>query len=413
MEDKMKKLTFICLSLLLMLACQKAENILSPDPDMPQGIGAGNLPTVTSITPANYTQMTDQDAAKSGIQGLITVSFSDYMDPATLTSDRVVILDVRTGTTISNTLISTEYYPEIRTWYISISDVPDSGSFLLRLVSGADGIRNRYNSPLDGNGNDFVDGTPYDDYHSAFWTAPLSDTLVATFQPMIENFSPDTMAMNNTTPQIQIDFPAITPMDTMTLNTDNITLTDEGGSPVSLTIVSRDPGGIILQPTNPLTSGRNYTITLACRNIKRLGDSRTPSYLLVLDGDDDGPEESEPDLQSYFRVDDPNNAPRVQNVTAIGSSGVMITFTRLMDNSTLTSSNIMVYDNNGYVPGDMRIYTNTAGDRTIIDYYYKRTIGGGRRVWVSRTVQATNGYSLDGNGNGIGGEVWDDYKAAF
>ncbi|MGQ9465418.1 MAG: Ig-like domain-containing protein [bacterium] len=409
----MRKIIYLGLSILIVLACEKAENILSPDPDMPQGIGAGNLPTVTSISPVNYTQMTDQDASTPGIQGLITVTFSDFMDAASLTNDNIIILDVRTNSKIASDKIKPEYYPEIKTLYISISDVPDSGSFLLRLVSGATGMRNTYGSPLDGDNDDFADGTPYDDYHSSFWTAPLSDTLVATFQPTISNFSPDTIATNNTQPFISIEFPIVSPMDTLTLNTTNIQLSEEGGGPVSLNLISRDFYGVVLQPVNPLTMGRNYTITVKCNNIKRLGDSKTPVYLLRLDGDEDGPEETEPDLQSYFRVDDPNNPPRVQNVSAIGNSGVMITFTRLLDNSTITPSNIKVYDNTGYVPGDMRIYTNNAGDRTIIDYYYKRTIGGGRKVFVAKEVKATNGYNLDGNGNGIGGEPWDNYEHAY
>ncbi|MEO0190818.1 MAG: hypothetical protein ABIL18_07545, partial [candidate division WOR-3 bacterium] len=254
----MKKLYILSLILLTMIACQKAENILSPDPDMPQGIGAGNLPTVTSISPANYTQMTDENGSTPGIQGLITVHFSDYMDPASVTKkDNIIILDVRTNSTISADKITAEYYQEIRTLYISISDVPDSGSFLLRLVSGSEGMKNLYGSPLDGDNDDFADGTPYDDYHSTFWTAPLSDTLVATFQPTIASFSPDTVAMNNTTPQIQIGFPAVSPMDTNTLNASNIKLTQEGGGAITLNIVSRDPYGIILQPANPLTTGKN------------------------------------------------------------------------------------------------------------------------------------------------------------
>jgi len=409
----MKRLLTLTGILLLVIACQKAENILSPDPDLPQGTGAGNLPTVTGISPANYAQMTDQNGSTPGIQGLITVTFSDYMEPSSVTKkDNIIILDVRTNTQIPADKITTEYYQETRTLYISISDVPDSGSFLLRLVSGADGMKNLYGSPLDGDNDNFADGTPYDDYHSTFWTAPLSDTLVATLQPTIDYFSPDTEAVNNTQPLIVIGFPGITPMDTSTLSLSNIKLADENGGSISLTIVSRDPYGIMLQPTNPLTTGKNYTITLVCKNIKRLGDSRTPSYLLVLDGDNDGPEESEPELQSYFRVDDPNNAPKVQSLNSI-TNGVAITFTRLIDNATINSNNIMVYDNTGYVPGDMRVYTNTAGDKTIIDYYFKRTPGGGRRVFVSKELKATNGYKFDGNGNGIGGEPWDDYKGAF
>ncbi|MEO0161459.1 MAG: Ig-like domain-containing protein [candidate division WOR-3 bacterium] len=410
----MKRWHLLGLVLLTLIACQKAENLLSPDPDLPLGTGAGNLPTVTSIVPANYTEMTDNNSNQPGIQGLITVRFSDYMDPASVTNkDNIVILDVRTNTNIPQDKITTEYYQEIKTLYINISDVPDSGSFLLRLVSGAQGMKNLYGSPLDGDNDDFADGTPYDDYHSTFWTAPLSDTLIATFQPTISNFSPDTVAINNTTPQIQIDFPVISPMDTNTLNTSNIKLADENGTNIALNLITRTPYGITLQPANPLTTGKNYTITVVCNNIKRLGDSKTPQYLLKLDGDRDGPEENEPDLQSYFRVDDPNNPPRVSSLTPIGSNGVTITFSRLLDNTTITSSNIIVYDNNGYVPGSMRVYTNNAGDRTIIDYYFKRTISAGRRVFVSKEVKATNGYKLDGNNNGIGGEPWDDYKGGF
>uniref|UniRef100_A0A7C4XFF9 SbsA Ig-like domain-containing protein n=1 Tax=candidate division WOR-3 bacterium TaxID=2052148 RepID=A0A7C4XFF9_UNCW3 len=409
----MKKIIYLTLSLLLVIACQKAENILSPNPDLPQGTGAGNLPWVTSIDPGNYEEMEDQDASKDGIQGLITVKFSDYMDPATLTKDNVIILDARTNTTLSGNLITTEYYPEIRTWYISISDVPDSGSFLLRLVSGANGIRNTYGSPLDGDEDNFADGTPYDDYHSVFWTEPLYDTLITTFQPYISSFSPDTVAINDTQPYIQIGFPVTTPMDTLTLNTSNIKLAEEGGSSVTLNLISRNFYGVILQPAGPLTTAKNYTITVVCKNIKRLGDSKTPDYLLVLDGDNDGPEESEPDLQSYFRIDNPNNPPKVQSLNAIGTSGVKITFTKLIDDATITANNIMVYDNSGYVPGDLRVYTNYNGDKTIIDYYFKRTIGSGKKAFVSKEVKATNGYKLDGNGNGIGGEQWDDYRNSF
>jgi len=407
----MKKLIYLGLSLLLVLACQKVENILSPDSDMPQEIGAGNLPTVTSITPSNYTQMTDQDATAPGIQGLITVRFSDYMDETTLNNTNIIILDVRTNTTIGSNKITPEYYPEIRTLYISISDVPDSGSFLLRLVSG--GLKNSYGSPLDGNNNDFVNGSPYDDYHSTFWTTPFSDSLILTFQPTIDGFVPDTIATTNTQPMIDITTAGYPLLDTSTLNSNNVKLTDANGNPITLNVISKDIDEIILQPANPLTTGQNYNITVICNNIKCLGDHLTPVYFLKLDGDNDGPEESEPDLQSYFRVDDPNNPPHIQSVSAIGNSGVTITFTRLLNESTITSSTIKVHDNIGYVPGQQRIYRNAAGDQTIVDYYYQRTIGGGRRVFVSKEIKAANGYFFDGDNNGIGGEPWDDYNSAF
>lgn len=406
----MKKLFIITSALLLVLSCQKPDNLLGVDPDLPLGTGAANLPTVTSITPVPGGEIVDQNSSQAGIQGRIEVVFSDYMDKTTVTNlANISLLNTRTGEAIPNSAITTEYFPEIFKLYIYLSDVPDSGIYLLRLKAG--GMTNTYGSPLDFDEDNLIDGI-YDDYLAPFYTSPIMDTMVIPLQPSLTSFSPDTIATNNQQPTITLTFPALFDMDTLTLNTSNITLANESGTPQTLNILLRTPQGIILQPAANLATGTNYRITVKCDNIKRLGDHATPVEFLKLDGDDDGPEANEPDLVSCFRVDDPNAPPRLNSVVAI-TGGATFTFSRLLDATTIHTATIAVYDQNGFVPGELRIYTDAGNNYTIVDYFYLRPITAGRHAWASKTLKATNGYFFDGNNNGIGGEPWDDRNVAF
>ncbi len=398
----MKKLTILASALLLILACQKAENILQITLDAPDGVGAGNLPTVVSISPGNGQELTDQNSGQSGIQGKIEIVFSNYMDPNTMTESYITILNTATGTPISSGNFSTEYYQEIRKLFIFIDDAPSAGAYLLTLS----GMTNTYGVALDFDGDNEEDGAPYDDYLSTFWTTGYTDTLVITDWPQVVNFSPDTILISWTQqPLIDISFDAA--MDTSTLNTTNITLENSGGSAQTLNVLNKSLNWIQLQPAGNLAYGDNYTISVNCANIKRTGDSRTPTYLLYLDGNDDGPEATEPELQSYFRVD---TVPPPTVDAADITNGARFTFNRLIDETTISNSSVIVYDNIGYVPGDLRIYTDVGNTYTMVDYYYKRATSGNPDAFVSRIIKyAAKDYYLDGDGNGIGGEPWDDY----
>lgn len=403
----MKRLLTIAFSLLLIIACQKAENILEIVPGAPDGTGAGNLPTVTNINPGNMQQLTDQNSTVAGIQGLIRVTFSDFMDEATLTEGNIVIKSISTGAEIPTADITTEYYPEIKQLFIYVDDVPDSNAFLLRLVSG--GMTNTYGSPIDFDGDNYADGSPYDDYHSNFYTVNNTDPFVYFDQPTVTSVSPESTAVNNQQPLITVIFNMN--MDTLTLNTTNITLENESGTSQSLDSVLTVPDTIIVQPTNPLSMYDNYIITVHCANIERPAASTyTPSYFVVVDGNNDGPEASEPNLEVFFRVDD--QSPPTVSVAAI-TGGATFTFSDLIDESTITSATVRVIDDIGYVPGEFRIYTNAGNTYTMVDYYYKRAASGTEWGFVSKDVQAENGYYLDGDGNGIGGEPWDDFYDSF
>lgn len=405
----MKKLFTFAFALLLVLACQKADNVLGVDPDLPLGTGAANLPTVTNITPAPGGEIVDQNSSQAGIQGRIEVTFSDYMDRTTVTSlANISLLNTTTGTEIPDASITTEYFPEIYKLYIYISDVPTASPYLLRLVSG--GMTNTYGSPLDFDGDNLNDGV-YDDFLVPYYTTGNTDTLVVPLQPTVTGFTPDTSATSNTQPLIALAFAGV--MDTLTLTTGNITLTSESGAQQTLNLISRTAASVVVQPASALATAANYTITVKCGSIRRLGDHATPAAFLVLDGDDDGPEAAEPDLVSYFRVDDPAAPPRLSGVAAIGTSGATFTFSRLLDVTTISTGTVAVYDNNGYVPGELRIYTDAANTYSIVDYFFLRPTVANRHAWASKNLKATNGYLFDGNNNGIGGEAWDDRDVTF
>jgi hypothetical protein len=407
----MKKLLIFTCALLLILACQKGANDLVVDGDL-SGVGAGNLPTITALNPAAYGEITDQYSVPAGIQGKIEVTFSDYMNAGSVTNlANITLLNTTTGTAVPDADITTEYFPELRKLYIYIDPVPADGKYLLRLVS-AGGMVNTYGKPLDFDGDNNEDGN-YDDYLIPYWTqAANADTFVFPIQPTIATFSPDTIATINQQPFITITFTGGA-MDTLTLNTSNITLANQSGAAQTLNLIDRDASSVVLQPASALPTAANYTITVKCDNIKRLGDHATPAEFLKLDGNDDGPAASEPDLQSIFRVDDPTLPPHLSGVAAIGTSGALFTFSRLIDETTITKATIAVYDNGGYVPGDFRIYTDAGNNYTMVEYYFLRATVAGRHGWVSKDLQAQNGYFFDGDNNGIGGEPWDNQDVAF
>jgi len=410
----MKKLLLLSLSLLFLItACQKAENILGILPDAPLGTGDRDLARVSSILPAYADSLRDNDLNQAGIQGKIEVVFFDYMAEATLTPANIKILNTLTNIEIPAADITTEYYPEIQKLFIFVDNVPASGLFTIRLVTG--GITNTYGSPLDFDLDNFADGTPYDDYHSAFYTTALLDTPAIFEQPTVASFSPDTSAFSNLLPVISITFntPLNLGMDTTTLNTSNIILEDSSGNSVGLSVTYKDSSSINLQPSANLTTNRRYYITVKCDNMRCLsGNPTPPSYFLKLDGDGDGPEATEPDLVSTFRVDDPTFSLKLTSILPI-TRGAIFRFSDIVDTTTISFDNIKVYDNTGFVPGEMRIYTDVGGNYTLIDYYFKRTVGGGRTGFVSKNLKGENGYFFDGDGNGIGGEPWDDRDQPF
>jgi hypothetical protein len=392
----MKKLLILSLSLLVLFACKKGDNPLDIIPDVPEG-GAGNLPTVASIVPANGAQITDY-SNQSGIQGRIEIVFSDYMDETTLGG--ITITNTTTNSTVA--VASTEYYPDIKKLFVYIADLAAASAYSIRL----NGFENTYGSPLDFDGDNNIDGAPYDDYLATFYTAGNTDTLISTVQSKIADLSPYLVLTNDQTPAITIVFTI--PMDTFDLrDLTNYSLENQStGTTYPLSRVAITPTTVVVTPTSDVPFGANYTFTITCANLMRVAKSVTPEYIFPLDGNNNGPQATEPDTGGYFRVD--TVIPPTVDVAGI-AGGARFTFSKKMDESLIDLTTIKVFDNDGFVPGELRIWTNYADDVTYADYYYMRQTVGSPDAFASKDLkQSDKDYYLDGDGNGIGGESWDD-----
>jgi hypothetical protein len=396
----MRRALLIPLILLAVLGCNKLGNPLNPDTNLPLGTGAGNLPTVAQVEPASRDELADDEPGTSGIQATVVVTFSDYMDPDSVVRSAVVT-NTNTGQVVTGLVVS--YDANARRLFLRHLVWPANSAFLLTLSSGL--ARNRWGTPLDGNRNGKADGTPYDDALTTFYTSgSTAGACVPTWPPTLDYIDPDTVRMADTLVAIAVWFNS--EMDTTTLVLSNFKLVRDDGAPVSLTRFSVSPYHVTFTPAAALSFGHRYAFTILESTVKGKAPANTPSYLLNLDTDNDGPEAAEPSLTSYFLCD--TVAPPEVEADGI-PGGVEFDFTKGMDAATLTLENIRVFDSTGYVPGSLVVTNDAPGYLTRVYYYFSRPSAGSLRAFVSRAVRSLAGVQLDGSGNGIGGEPWDDF----
>jgi hypothetical protein len=396
----MRKALLIPLLLLAVFGCKKLDNPLSPDTDLPLGTGAGNLPTVTQVEPAYRDELMDEQPGDTGIQATVVVTFSDYMDPDSVVKSAKVT-NTRTGQVVTGLDVS--YEADARKLYIRHTAWAPNSAYLLTLTS--DLARNRWGTPLDGNHNGKADGSPYDDALSTFYTQGSDpDSCVPTQPPTIDYIDPDTIRMADTLIAIAVWFNS--EMDTTTFVLSNFRLVRDDGDPVALTLFSVSPYYVTFMPAAGLSFGHRYTFTILASAVKGKAPANTPAYLLDLDTDYDGPEAAEPGLTSYFLCD--TVAPPEVEATDFADR-CEFDFTAVMDAVTLTPENIRAFDGVGYIPGSLIVTNDAPGNLTRVYYYFSRPTDGNLKVFVSRTTASKGGAQLDGSGNGIGGEPWDDF----
>jgi len=396
----MRRALLIPLTLLVILGCEKLENPLNPDTNLPLGTGAGNLPSVAQTEPVYRDELMDDEPGTSGIQATVVVTFSDYMDPDSVVKSATV---VNTSTGQAVTGLGVSYEADARKLYIRHQDWTEGSAYVLTLSSVL--ARNRWGTPLDGNRNGKADGSPYDDELTTFYTqGSSSDSCVPTWPPAIQEIDPDTVRMADTLVAVAVWFDS--EMDTTTLVLSNFRLVRDDGAPVTLTRFSVSPYHVSLMPAAGLSFGHRYTFTILESTVKSKAPANTPAYLLNLDTDYDGPEAAEPGFTSYFLCD--TVAPPEVEAEHYADR-VEFDFTKVMDATTLTLENIRVFDGAGYVPGSLVVTNDAPGNLTRVCYYFSRPTDGNLRAFVSRATKARSGAQLDGSYNGIGGEPWDDY----
>ncbi len=396
----MRRALLVPLILLVVYGCKKLANPLNPDTNLPLGTGAGNLPTVAQVEPAYRDELLDDQPVDTPIQATVVVTFSDYMD-STAVASSVTVLNTSTGHVVTGLVVS--YDADARKLYIRHSAWAANSAYLLTLSSSL--AKNRWGTSLDGNRNGKADGSPYDDALTTFYTrGSSSNSCVPTWPPAIEEIDPDTIRMTDTLIAIAVWFTS--EMDTTTLVLSNFRLVRDDGVPVTLTTFSVSPHYVTFMPTAGLSFGHRYTFTILESTVKGKAPANTPAYLLNLDTDKDGPEAAEPGLTSYFLCD--TVAPPEVEVGHYADR-VEFDFTKVMDATTLTPENIRVFDGTGYVLGSLVVTNDAPGNNTRVYYYFSRPSDGSLKAFASRAVKSLVGVQLDGSGNGIGGEPWDDF----
>jgi len=402
----MRNVLFV-LSVLSVLSVRCAlENPMTDNTDQPRG-GAANLPRVTSVYPDSAGMFYEGDSS-------IAITFSDYLDANTLTSANVKVTNTTTGDEVSSLRLS--YDAGARRLYLRNDHWASGYEYLITLVS--DGVRNRYGTPLDGNRNRTLEGSPYDDFLWTFHVSGSPARIVGTRPPTIWRIRPDTGRTDTALPLITVDFTI--PMDTTTLkesgapkNLRLIRVSDGSSLPLTIAVFSSLTLGV--RPADSLWYGEKYEVVLTSSQIKANDPARTPDFVKTLDADYDGPEASEPDYSWYFVVD--TVAPPAISATELISGGLRIEFGRLMDTASLAPANVCVYDRDGYVPGSLYKTVVPYSDplQTRLEYYFARPTGPDFRLLVSHRVKDAQGLHLDANGNGMGGEsgvppLGDDYE---
>lgn len=394
----MRKLLIISAVLILLVGCGKKDNPFAPNTDINTG-KLDNLGKVLRFEPGYNQQLTVNE---------IRIYFDDYMDASTINSTNLTVYDVVARAPVT---VTVTYNKDARLAILTGTFI-DNTKFLITVKAD---VKTLGGQLLDGNGNGRSEGTPYDDQLSLCWRGTGNAIFVRTFPPLFDSttstpFRSGNVPTDTNVLTIQLRFTG-GPMDTLTLkDLSNIEL-KAGGSGVGLRVVSVTGSGVDLKATTNLTANTLYELTIRGAKVKAGKDTTgLDNYLLILDGDYDGTEATEPDRKWQFFTAGTNTPPRLSSVTAIAAPpGAAFNFNARMKDATLTSDKVKVYDAAGYVPGSFVF----SPDTSVVYYYYQRTVGATRQYFVSKEVQANTALKFDGNNNGIGGEPWDDKWGTF
>lgn len=409
----------LILTVILILGCSPKDLPLSP------GSNLGQVDKYESLSPhlldyytlsfdlglsASPTRFEDLDTLQADIQDRIILKFDEPLDNTEL--GNAFELTAYSGKMQGTVPVNVDY--EIETHIVIINplvSLQDSTTYVLHIIQ--DRVRDLSSNPLDGNGNGLNDNS-YDDVYLIFRgpapDAPTPDLSSPTLHSVdfLVGTLPDQIPLEDT---IAIQFDDFD-IDTSTLlqgisllkYTD---LTVQG----NLTVTNIDTVG---SPWN-----RRLRISLAfsgLENAERYILKITPEIKDTagnpLDCDGNGIIENDESYEIVFTTLKSDSTPvEYPRVSSFDKDNNLITvrFTTDMNEYTLNRTNIQIYRSDStYVPYDIEHLETGDGFRCIL----KTDVEHGF-IFISKTVESVEGYQLDGNGNGVGGESDDDVVINF
>ena len=391
-------ITIVALGLIF-AGCAKPASSLSPNTAY-YGTEASYLISTPSTTPSNFNQIQDLVDSTNDVEGEIKVKFYGLtggdIDPATVNATNVLVTPITTGASVTSLNIS--YDKNLKQIIIS-GTFSDNAAYKVTLTTG---IRTLGNGQIDGNGNGKVDGAPYDNVVMEFYTGSGNSDMFNTYPTFVSTYSP-TGNNNNLIPTITVTFSG-NPVDTSLLNLNNIELMKEGGNTVTCSILAKASTYFTIKPKDSLDFAAVYKVTFKTSQV-----TDTVNNLPLIWGDYTY-EANVPDMSWKFMTignSDHNATPfRVNSVSQVANE-IKITFSDTVDITSFTPVRLRLYSPDGIsLPYEMRVGNDK---KSVYISLTNASQSGMYLLYFGYTLKSSHGWKLDGNGNGIGGEVGDSH----
>lgn len=401
-------LALFSIALMVFFGCGKEDNPFDPNAGGYNGTALENLSFVAALNPGDGGTIQDIDPSTSDVEGEIIVYFEDFMDASTVTTSNIIVKDTTNNTSITGATLN--YYPEIKKAVFG-GTFSNDAAIVITLTTG---LRNSAGVALDGNENGLIDGSPYDDYRYRVRTGTAFLDTFDFIHPEINGVMPGIENGVDLLPAIIVGFSG-SDIDTTKLVLTNFTLVKTSSQvAVTCSLIVSTTGGIMFIPKDSLDEAEEYTVTVRCANIK----DESGNVCLGMVGKNMGWIANIPDYTWDFITIavDPDKDGTPPTVTSANVSGeeLVVKFNDDMDTSTFTTTNIRIYNNftGQNLVGSIINELDGKGFR----YTLENAEGGTTyRLWLSKDIKEAvpGGWYFDGNENGVGGEIDDDYETTF
>jgi hypothetical protein len=389
-------LVLVMITALIFSGCGKKDNPFEPSSDAVSGSRASNLTAVGDLTisPALGGSLADLKPDSSGIQGEIVIVFADYMEASTINLTNIEVEGIGTSGVI-------KYYPEVKKAVIQ-GTWTNNNYYKITFKSG---VRNKGGMPIDGNGNDEFDGSPYDDHVTYFLTGAPTGSAPDLVHPHLMSAGP--FGGNQTRwPLMYVGFDT-DDIDT-TLVKSNFSVRDSAGNLVSIRLNWAAWSGywyVTFNPENAVDSLDYNTLYTVTVNVGALADTNGNKVIW----DTYGYIANVPNLVWSFRTVGQSGDYTPLHYSSHGTPGaeMTVTFDDSLDMSTINSTNVKIYRLSGSggsivsaVSGRIYAMPDDIAARRFHFTLENAPAGNYYRLYLSRRIKDNAGLFLDGNNNG-------------
>lgn len=419
----MKKFIPLIIFILILAGCTfKPYESADIKNDLELATSGKTILNILDVDPNNMATINDIDPSTGDVEGVIYVYFNDYLLNSTVNATNFVLSENGPSGDVSN--INVVYEPEFKRVKITAT-FADNATYSLKIKNG---VKSTSNSFLDGNNNGIDDGSPYDDMIYQFKTGGGTD-FVDYVNPIILGVFPNT-GNTNVNSHFYVEFNELVESSKVVNSTKLYKINDDGSrSEINIELVDFSyiwwwglyEAEFQVKNGDPLAERKLYEIEVVCSTITDSAGNKALPYF------ENTYTSSIKNYKVRFLTQgtgaDDDIPPRINWVNVgYGSPILTIHFNDNMDITKLTNNNIKVFaavnGNYTFIPGALSISPDTTEvEYSLINLDWNSTSN--IYLFVSKDVtdNSDKKWSLDTNGNNIGGEgydptrksAWDDF----